>query len=499
VLKLQDDRNLAGTSDKHKVDTRQDQSPTLLKLQEDRNLADTSDEHKFDTRQHKSPAKQNLQEEDKTAQSLQQQDVTEKQSLFQMLWHRGVGKQRRQMEQTVQQPQQEQQQEQQKQQKQQEEQEQQHSDVEGDKAGILPGMQLVHMHQAKDDDLPSEGHQPEPMLKPPQQITVCARKRPMIESEVAMGQTDVVSVLSDGEVVMHKEKTSLYLTNYVDNLHFRYDYAFDERHKNAVVYKYTAKPMVENIFKGGISTCFAYGHVASGKTHIMVGTRGRRYKNGLCAMTAEDIFVYLKSPEYKHLDLTVYASFFEVHCGEIFDLLNNKSQMIFREDHRKRVVIRGLTEKAVHSIRDVLQIIQRGNAVRTCWETPDNKNSARSHAIFQFVLRKAGRTIIHGKFSLVDLVGNETGDNTSCANQKTRNERAEANTSLLAVKECIRALAADSDRIPYRNSKLTRVLRDSFIRNSSMICVIAMVSPAAIAYKSTLHTLTTAEYMVHPQ
>jgi len=136
-----------------------------------------------------------------------------------------------------------------------------------------------------------------------------------------------------------------------------------------------------------------------------------------------------------------------------------------------------------------LDLIRRGSDVRTAGQTSANNQSSRSHAIFQIVLRKKSTRKLHGKFSLVDLAGNERGEDTFSSNRQTRMEGAEINKSLLALKECIRALGRRNAHLPFRASKLTLVLRDSFIGDNARTCMIAMISPGLNSCEHTLNTL----------
>lgn len=103
------------------------------------------------------------------------------------------------------------------------------------------------------------------------QITVCVRKRPLNSKEMKKREVDVVTCPNKDQVIIHEPKTKVDLTKFLDNQHFRFDYAFDEEVNNELVYRYTAKPLVVNIFEGGMATCFAYGQTGSGKTHTMGG------------------------------------------------------------------------------------------------------------------------------------------------------------------------------------------------------------------------------------
>lgn len=152
---------------------------------------------------------------------------------------------------------------------------------------------------------------------------------------------------------------------------------------------------------------------------------------GIYALTARDVFKLLKSPKYRHEDLYVTASFFEIYSGKVFDLLNQKSKLRVLEDARQQVQIVGLQERPVESVEEVLKLIQMGNNIRTSGVTSANSHSSRSHAVFQIILKKRMNKKLHGKFSLIDLAGNERGVDTSSANRQTRMEGAEINKSLL--------------------------------------------------------------------
>jgi kinesin family member 2/24 len=102
------------------------------------------------------------------------------------------------------------------------------------------------------------------------QITVCVRKRPLSRKEVMKKELDVITIPTKDTLIVHEPKTKVDLTKFLENHNFRYDYAFDESCNNELVYKYTAKPLVNTIFEGGMATCFAYGQTGSGKTHTMV-------------------------------------------------------------------------------------------------------------------------------------------------------------------------------------------------------------------------------------
>ncbi|XP_064793136.1 kinesin-like protein KIF2A isoform X5 [Oncorhynchus masou masou] len=321
-------------------------------------------------------------------------------------------------------------------------------------------------------------------------ICVCVRKRPLNKKELTIRDLDVITIPSKDVVMVHEPKQKVDLTRYLENQTFRFDYAFDDSTTNEMVYRFTARPLVETIFERGMATCFAYGQTGSGKTHTMGGDfsgKNQDCSKGIYALAARDVFVMLKKPCHKKLDLQVYATFFEIYSGKVFDLLNGKAKLRVLEDGKQQVQVVGLHERDVKCTEDVLKLIEVGNSCRTSGQTSANAHSSRSHAVFQIILRRKGK--MHGKFSLIDLAGNERGADTSSADRQTRLEGAEINKSLLALKECIRALGRNKPHTPFRASKLTQVLRDSFIGENSRTCMIATISPGMTSCENTLNTL----------
>ncbi|KAF4089773.1 hypothetical protein AMELA_G00070210 [Ameiurus melas] len=323
-------------------------------------------------------------------------------------------------------------------------------------------------------------------------ICVCVRKRPLNKKEMAKKEIDVVTIPGNGVLLFHEPKQKVDLTKYLDNQPFHFDYSFDEDASNDLVYRFTARPLVKTVFEGGRATCFAYGQTGSGKTHTMGGDFSGKAQNsskGIYALAAQDVFTLLQQKRYA--DLCPYVTFFEIYNGKVFDLLNKKAKLRVLEDENQQVQVVGLQEMPVSSVEDVIKMIEKGSACRTSGQTFANANSSRSHAILQVILRR--HKLLHGKFSLVDLAGNERGTDVSSNDRQTMIETAEINRSLLALKECIRSLGQNSEHIPFRMSKLTQVLRDSFIGENSRTCMIAMISPGMTSCEYTLNTLRYAD------
>eukprot|EP00040_Diaphanoeca_grandis_P004947 m.30693 g.30693 ORF g.30693 m.30693 type:complete len:758 (+) comp16331_c0_seq1:119-2392(+) len=329
-------------------------------------------------------------------------------------------------------------------------------------------------------------------------INVCVRKRPLNRKELQRFDVDVTTIPDGENVLVHECKSKVDLTKFLENHQFRFDHAFDESVDNKTVYTYTAGPLVKTIFDRGMATCFAYGQTGSGKTFTMGGIFAEGSKTpdtsaGIYAMAATDVFRLNQLPANKAKNLKVSVSYFEIYGGKVFDLLNEQKRLRVLEDGKGQVNVVGLAERVVTGINDVLALLKSGTEMRVTGTTTANPNSSRSHAVFQIILRNSVSRKVHGKFSLIDLAGNERGADTMSANRQTRMEGAEINKSLLALKECIRALSLNRKHTPYRASKLTQVLRDSFIGEKSRTCMIAMVSPGLASCENTLNTLRYAD------
>ncbi|XP_051789093.1 kinesin-like protein KIF2C isoform X2 [Erpetoichthys calabaricus] len=325
-------------------------------------------------------------------------------------------------------------------------------------------------------------------------ICVCVRKRPLNKKEKLKKEIDVITIPDKSMLLLHEPKQKVDLTKYLDNQVFKFDYSFDETATNEMVYRFTAQPLVNTLFEGGMATCFAYGQTGSGKTHTMGGDftgKNQNSSNGIYAFAGKDVFLLLSQPRYSVLDFEVYVTFFEIYNGKVFDLLNKKNKLRVLEDSKQQVQVVGLQESLVSSEEEVIRLIDMGSSFRTSGQTFANSSSSRSHAVLQIILKHHGR--LHGKFSLVDLAGNERGADVCSSDRQTLVEGAEINRSLLALKECIRALGNNQAHTPFRMSKLTQVLRDSFIGENSKTCMIAMISPGMSSCEYTLNTLRYAD------
>ena len=235
---------------------------------------------------------------------------------------------------------------------------------------------------------------------------------------------------------------------------------------------------------------------------------------GLYYMAALDIFHALQSPEYE--SYTIHVSLFEIYGGKLFDLLNGRFAVKCLEDSKGNVCFPGLSDHPVHNANELMNLIVEGATLRSTGTTSRNADSSRSHAVLQLHLYRKATTINRrrgtttttisssnsrngkeefSRLTFIDLAGSERGADTSTASRATRLEGAEINTSLLALKEVIRALATGDSltHVPFRGSKLTQVLKQSFVGKNCRSVMIACISPNIGNCEQTLNTLRYAD------
>eukprot|EP01018_Ginkgo_biloba_P017526 Gb_23913 [translate_table: standard] len=320
-------------------------------------------------------------------------------------------------------------------------------------------------------------------------IKVVVRKRPLNKKELARKEEDIVTISDQACLTVHEPKLKVDLTAYVEKHEFVFDAILDDHVTNDEVYRVTVEPIVPTIFQRAKATCFAYGQTGSGKTFTM---------QPLPLKASEDILKLMNQPFYRNQGFCLWLSFFEIYGGKLYDLLSDRRKLCMREDGRQQVCIVGLREFEVSDVQIVKDYIEKGSGSRSTGSTGANEESSRSHAILQLSIKKhsdgkdsKGRKTV-GKLSFIDLAGSERGADTTDNDRQTRMEGAEINKSLLALKECIRALDNDQIHIPFRGSKLTEVLRDSFVGNSRTV-MISCISPNSGSCEHTLNTLRYAD------
>ncbi|KAJ4718130.1 Kinesin-like protein [Melia azedarach] len=318
-------------------------------------------------------------------------------------------------------------------------------------------------------------------------IKVVVRKRPLNKKELAKNEEDIIETHCNS-LTVHETKLKVDLTEYIEKHEFVFDAVLNEEVSNDEVYRETVEPIVPIIFQRTKATCFAYGQTGSGKTYTM---------KPLPLKASRDI-LRLMHHTYRNQGFQLFVSFFEIYGGKLFDLLSDRKKLCMREDGKQQVCIVGLQEYRVADVETIKELIERGSATRSTGTTGANEESSRSHAILQLAIKRSADgneskpPRLVGKLSFIDLAGSERGADTTDNDKQTRMEGAEINKSLLALKECIRALDNDQGHIPFRGSKLTEVLRDSFVGNSRTV-MISCISPSSGSCEHTLNTLRYAD------
>lgn len=235
-----------------------------------------------------------------------------------------------------------------------------------------------------------------------------------------------------------------------------------------------------------VLSVFVYGATGAGKTHTMLGNETER---GITFMTMEHLFSEMELRENER-KFDIGISYLEVYNEQVMNLLTKTGPLRLREDGSGGVVVNGLCLKPINSAVELLDLLALGNQNRTQHPTDANAESSRSHAIFQVHIRVTNKRNNQKnlvKLSMIDLAGSERAASTKCIGQRFK-EGASINKSLLALGNCINKLADGSKHIPYRDSNLTRIIKDCLGGNCRTV-MIANVSPSSLTYDDTYNTL----------
>jgi kinesin family protein 18/19 len=338
---------------------------------------------------------------------------------------------------------------------------------------------------------------------------VCVRIRPLLPNERKLVYNENLKgkkipyqiVNSDNNTILLKDPNNPEL--YGQNVKsFPFDKVFTEKDNNKTIFNSIIINLVDNILQGYNSTALAYGVTGAGKTHTMFGdllnnncniNNINKTEEGIC-MYAVD-YLFRKISELKNKVFTIKISYLELYNEQVIDLLtikpSNEGIMIV-EDPNKGVLLPGLSELIVKDSDEVYNYILKGNSRRTMGSTGQNQFSSRSHAILEINIEQCEKNIeksdiLISKMLYVDLAGSEKGGKEKIR----REEGGNINKSLLALGNCINILSDKNKKnsfVPYRDSKLTRLLKDSLGGNIATI-MIACVSPCPLTYEETHSTL----------
>ena len=317
-------------------------------------------------------------------------------------------------------------------------------------------------------------------------VKVAIRVRPMNKHEIEENSrlcvtvdtaNNTVSVISD----KNQSKT------------FPFDYVYPMETTQREVYDQVAFPIVDSIFQGYNGTVFAYGQTGCGKTFTMMGIVTDPNLKGIIPNAFSHIFGFIKT-EGESKKFFLRCSFVEIYNEEVRDLLGkNNRKLDIREDPKKGTFLRDVTYITIKNTSDIENCLERGNKNRHVGQTSMNDQSSRSHSLFTVYLEieekgEGGNSRIKsGKLNLVDLAGSERVGKTNATGQ-TFDEGKKINLSLTALGSVIDALSQNRKYVPYKDSKLTRLLADSLGGNTKTV-MFANISPASYNYDETLGTL----------
>ncbi|XP_063817255.1 kinesin-like protein KIF19 isoform X2 [Pseudophryne corroboree] len=332
-----------------------------------------------------------------------------------------------------------------------------------------------------------------------QQLTVALRIRPINETELVEGATIIAHKVDEQMVVLMdpmEDPDDILRANRSREKTYMFDVAFDYTATQDTVYRLTTKGLIEGVISGYNATVFAYGPTGCGKTYTMLGTDR---EPGIYIRTLNDLFRAIEETS-DDMEYEVLMSYLEIYNEMIRDLLNPAlGYLDLREDSKGVIQVAGITEVSTINAKEIMQLLMKGNKQRMQEPTAANKTSSRSHAILQVTVRQKNRIknitqeVRVGRLFMIDLAGSERASQTQNRGQRMK-EGAHINRSLLALGNCINAL---SDRggnkyVNYRDSKLTRLLKDSLGGNSRTV-MIAHISPASSAFEESRNTLAYAD------
>ncbi|CAN6653075.1 kinesin-like protein Kip1p [Trichomonascus vanleenenianus] len=346
----------------------------------------------------------------------------------------------------------------------------------------------------------SRSRNPSPMRaalaeEAPSNIKVYVRCRARNEREVAENSSVVISTSGDA----NGKELFVQGNNIYTNKTYTFDHVFGPESDQSMVYKQVATNVLKEFLGGFNCTIFAYGQTGTGKTYTMTGdlditARNRPSPNaGIIPRVLHQLFQEL---EDESGEFSVKVSYIELYNEELRDLIavdDTAKVKIYDDVSKKSVVIHGMEEAYIRDFREALDVLRHGAMKRQVASTKCNDHSSRSHSVFTITthikeVNQDGEEFVRvGKLNLVDLAGSENILRSGADNKRAR-EAGMINQSLLTLGRVINSLVERSSHVPYRESKLTRILQDS-LGGGTKTCIVATVSPAKVSLEETLSTL----------
>ncbi|CAL7948925.1 unnamed protein product [Xylocopa violacea] len=330
-----------------------------------------------------------------------------------------------------------------------------------------------------------------------QHVKVFVRVRPINDTEIRNKSKNIIEINNSKEVTVRERSNEKFFKK------FKFDNVFGPSSRQVDIYNIVVGSLMEQILSGYNCTVLAYGQTGTGKTFTMEGINTDSYLHwesdssaGIIPRSLSHLFDKLQLLEAQ--EYTVRVSFLELYNEELFDLLSPNDDglklKLYEDTSRKgAIIIHGLEEVTIHNISEVYKVLQKGSQRRQIATTLINARSSRSHTVFSITVHMKETTtdgddvLKTGKLNLVDLAGSENVGRSGAVDKRVR-EAGSINQSLLTLSRVITALVEKAPHIPYRESKLTRLLQESLGGRAKM-SIIATISPASINIEETLSTL----------
>ncbi|KAG5353129.1 hypothetical protein C0989_010151 [Termitomyces sp. Mn162] len=322
-------------------------------------------------------------------------------------------------------------------------------------------------------------------------IKIIARLRPRLNAELDDGS---VKVIHSSDDTGSSSGSVISATNPRDPsqvFKFPFSSCYDETSTQEEIFQNDVQPMIDVVYSGVTVTIFAYGVTSSGKTHTMQGSKS---EPGVIPRTIQAMFD--KKEMISGYNVSLFVSYMEIYKDEVYDLLvtrENAPKLPVRENDAGMVFVANLTSEPISTVEEFDIIYNRATKHRSVGSTNLNHASSRSHAVLTIEAKlydPVENKILTGKINLVDLAGSE--NNKLTGNDHSRMaESAAINKSLSVLGQVVHALNSSASRIPYRNSKLTRILQDA-LGGSSIGLLICNLAPGTKFRQDTLNTLNFA-------
>ena len=325
-------------------------------------------------------------------------------------------------------------------------------------------------------------------------VKVAVRCRPLSKKELEKNYKNIIRVES--------KESSIYIQGPQGNVQFTYDYAFPENCNQEEIYDMTSAQIVAGVLEGYNGTIFAYGQTGTGKTYTMDGIP-EGSNRGIVPRAFEHIFDYIEAHSDTH-KFSVTVTYVELYNEVIRDLLapikdpKQEQSLIIHEDPNKGFLVKGISIHKANSVKDLLKIQKYGGKHRKTRATNMNEDSSRSHSILTLSIEslteiEGSQHVRQARLNLVDLAGSERVAKTGQNSGEGFKEGVSINYALMILGNCISALTTKGNtHIPYRDSNLTKLLRDSLGGNAKTL-MIAAIGPAEYNFSETMSTLRYAE------